>query len=392
MIELVSKDRCSGCSACFNACKIGALSLETDETGFWFPKINREKCIECGACVKVCPALDKPEYVSEAPKAYIVQSKDDEIRRQSTSGGAFTAIARRVIANGGVVFGASIDEEYKVSHVWVENEEDLSKFRGSKYVQSWIGSSYIDAEKILKTGREVGFSGTPCQIYALKKYLGREYENLLTVDVMCRAVPSPKVLNRYLEYQKEKHPGFDRIIFRDKTLGYSYTTVSLYQGNTNVYREGSESDPWLRLFLGGFCNRSSCYSCIYQGSSRASDITLCDWWDVSDVEKRMDDNKGTTGIAVWTAKGRRALERSLENCKYKEIPFLEIDKRLQSRNKIIKPQTEGFYLDINTLPADQFINRYVPRTRKTTIKRNLRRIMVKLHLHEFIRRLKHKMK
>lgn len=392
MIELVSKEKCSGCSACFNACKLGALTMETDETGFWFPKIDRVKCVECGTCVRACPAKEKPEYKCEDPKAYIVQNKDDEVRRQSTSGGAFTAIAKQIIRRGGVVFGAAIDDEYKVSHVWVETEEGLEKFRSSKYVQSWVGTAYQEAEKFLKDGREVCFSGTPCQINGLKKYLRKDYNNLLTIDVMCRAVPSPKVLKKYLEYQKERHPSFNRIVFRDKSLGYSYTTVALYQGTKTLYKEGSESDPWLRLFLGGFCNRSSCYYCIYQDSNRASDITLCDWWDISSISKEMDDNKGATGVVVWSLRGRKVFDCTLEECTYKEIPFQKLNDRLHSRESLNKRQFDDFYKDLDVLSAHQFISKYVPRTRKITVKRTVRRVMVKLHLHEFVRRLKHKLR
>ena len=138
MIQLVDKSKCSGCSACYNACKVNALRMVEDKTGFWFPQIEKERCVECGACMKACPAMDKPYYSCDDPKAFIVQNKDDRIRRQSTSGGAFTGIARQIIAQGGVVFGAAIDENYHVSHIYVETEKGLGKFRSSKYVQSKI--------------------------------------------------------------------------------------------------------------------------------------------------------------------------------------------------------------------------------------------------------------
>jgi coenzyme F420-reducing hydrogenase beta subunit len=390
MIELVEKTKCSGCSACFNACKVGALSLETDDTGFWFPQINREKCIGCGACVKSCPALDKLEYVSEAPKAYIVQNKDDEIRRQSTSGGAFTAIAKGVIEKGGIVFGASIDEEYKVSHICVENEDTLSKFRSSKYVQSWIGGSYIDAEKNLKSGREVCFSGTPCQIYGLKKYLGRDYENLLTVDVMCRAVPSPKVLKKYLDYQREKHPNYDRIVFRDKGRGYSYSGVALYHGDKVLYRGGSESDPWLRLFLGGYCNRETCHECLYQDGVRASDITLWDCWGTQNYAPEWDDNKGTTNVIAWSRKGQEAVLKC-DDLRIKEIGIDRIDASLK-RNGLHMPayNRSQFFSDAETMQGKEFINKYAPMTPKVRMKSLARSAMHTLHLHDAVRKAVHK--
>ena len=392
MIELVSKDKCSGCSACYNACKFGALSMEIDETGFWFPKIDREKCIECRACMRVCPALNHQEYYSENPKAYIVQNEDDEIRRQSTSGGAFTAIAKEVIKQCGVVFGAAINDDYKVSHVWVDSEAGLAIFRSSKYVQSWIGTAYQEAEKFLKTGREVCFSGTPCQINGLKKYLGKEYENLLTVDVMCRAVPSPKILQKYLEYQREKYPNFDRIIFRDKSRGYSYSGVALYQEDKVLFRGGSESDPWLRLFLGGYCNRETCHSCLYQDGIRASDITLWDCWGTYNYAPEWDDNKGTTNLIAWTAKAERIVVQS-DDLRIKEIGIDHIDASLK-RNSLRKPQYDQnqFFYDADILSGKEFINKYAPITAKVRMKGFARSMMHKLHLHDAVRKAVHKLR
>jgi len=392
MIELVGKDKCSGCSACFNACKFGALSMETDETGFWFPKIDREKCVECGACMRACPALEKPEYKSEDPKAYIVQNKDDEIRRQSTSGGAFTAIAKQVINRGGVVFGAAIDAEFKVSHIWVETEEELAKFRSSKYVQSWIGTAYQEAEKFLKGGREVCFSGTPCQIYGLKKYLGKEYGNLLTIDVMCRAVPSPKVLKKYLEYQREKYPNYDRIVFRDKGRGYSYSGVALYEGSKVLYRAGIESDPWLRLFFKGYCNRETCHECMYQDGVRASDITLWDCWGTQNYAPEWDDNKGTTNVIAWTAKGKETVTKC-GDLRIKEIGIDNIDASLK-RNSLRKPQynRHQFFSDAEALSGIEFINKYASMTLKVRAKGFARSTMHALHLHDVVRKAVHKLR
>lgn len=393
MVKLVSKDKCTGCSACFNACKVGAISMETNETGFWFPEIKNSKCIECGACMRSCPVLEKLEYKSIEPHAFIVQNKDDEIRKQSTSGGAFTAIAKYVIKKGGVVFGAAIDENYDVSHIWINNEFDIAKFRSSKYVQSWIGKAYQEAESFLKNGGGLCcFSGTPCQIYGLKKYLGRDYENLITVCVMCRAVPSPKVLHKYLEVQREKYPSFDRITFRDKGRGYSYSGVALYQGEKILYRGGSESDPWLRLFLGGFCNRDACHECIFQDGERASDITMWDCWETQVYAPEWDDNKGTTNIIVWTNKGNKIIEDSNE-LRVKEIGIKNIDANLK-RLPLKKPEFDqtAFFIDCSTLTAKKFIDKYVPNTAIVRMKKLVRCFMHTLHLHDTVRKAVHRIR
>ncbi len=390
MIALVPKEKCSGCSACLNACKTGALSMEPDETGFWFPVIAQEKCVECGACARACPALEKPAYQSEAPKAYIVQNKEEEIRRQSSSGGAFTALAKAVIEKGGAVFGAAIDKDGRVSHVCADRESDLARFRGSKYVQSWIGLTYREAEKLLQAGRPVCFSGTPCQIYGLKRYLGREYENLFTVDLVCKSAPSPKVFQKYLAYQKEKYPTFDRIFFRDKSRGYFYSCMALCQGEKVLYRGSSESDPWYRLFLGGFCNRELCYGCPYQTGTRASDITIWDCWDVQNYAPEWNDNKGTTAMAVWTKKGGELVASSVGYMRYKEIPLDSVKDKL-NRKPLGRAKTDmkTLYQDCDSLTPKQFVKKYTPINFSVRLKRGARRALHLLHIHNFIRKLVH---
>lgn len=343
--------------------------------------------------MRACPALEKSKYYGEKPRAFIVQNVDDEIRRQSTSGGAFTAIANEVIVRGGVVFGAAMNEEFCVTHVSVESKSDLSKFRSSKYVQSIVGDAYQIAEKELKSGRQVLFSGTPCQIEGLKKYLRKEYENLTTVDVMCRAVPSPKILRKYIDYQKDKYPNFDRIVFRDKGRGYSYSCVTIYRNNKVVYRGGSESDPWLRLFLGGYCNRETCHKCLYQTGTRASDITLWDCWETQNYVPEWDDNKGTTNVITWTNKGYDIINSCVNELRTKEIGIENIDASL-NRSILHRPNynREKFFNDAEILQGKEFINKYAPMTYKVRIKKAVRTTMHSLHLHDVVRKMVHRIR
>lgn len=393
MIQLVEKSKCSGCSACYNACKVNALRMLDDKTGFWFPEIDSEKCVECGACVRACPAIEKPIYSSDSPKAYIVQNKDDRVRMQSTSGGAFTGIARQIIAQGGVVFGAAIDADYQVSHIYVETERELSQFRSSKYVQSRIGKAFVQTLEFLKSGRMVCFSGTPCQVYGLKKFLGKDYGNLITVDVMCRAVPSPKVLKKYLDYQRKKYPDYDRIVFRDKGRGYSYPCVTLYHGKKVLYRGGSESDPWLRLFLGGYCNRETCHDCLYQAGVRASDITMWDCWGTQNYAPEWDDNKGTTNLIAWTEKGKKLITHESSGLRVKEIGIENIDANLERKSlRIPNYDRERFFEDCDRMSAIEFINKYAPMTAKVKIKRIGRETIHTLHLHNAMRKAVHSMR
>jgi len=385
-IILADKTKCCGCSACFNACKFGALSMEPDEGGFLYPKMDENKCKKCGACLCSCPALNSVTISSNDPVSYIVQNKNEKIRRQSTSGGAFTEIAKHIIGQGGYVFGAAMDDNFNVRHIKVNTENGLSFFRNSKYVQSSIGTSYCEAKSLLNKGKMVCFSGTPCQISGLKQYLGKEYDNLITVDVMCRAVPSPKALKKYIDFQRIKYPSFDRIVFRDKARGYSYSGIALYHGNKALYRGSSESDRWLRLFLGGFCNRASCGDCKYQTDGHPSDISICDWWEVSEIDKSMDDNKGTTGVAIWTKKGIDVFDAISKQLVYKSIDSELMKKRLTKRGKPGKGGSKQFYKDLNTLNSLDFMNKYVPNSYKTEAKRIARYVLYRVRIHDLLKK------
>ena len=200
MIEIINKTDCCGCSACEQACPKRCISLLPDKEGFWYPQVEKSACIDCGLCEKVCPVLNsKPER--KPLHVYAAINKNEEIRAKSASGGMFTLIAQRVIDEGGVVFGVKFDEHWNVVFGYTETIEGLEAFRRSKYVQAWVGESYKQAKSFLDTGRKVLFTGVPCQIAALLLFLRKPYDNLLTVDLLCEGVPSPKLWKRYLRVE-----------------------------------------------------------------------------------------------------------------------------------------------------------------------------------------------
>ena len=203
MIEIRDKKNCCGCAACVQKCPKHCVSLKEDEEGFLYPVVNVDKCIDCGLCEKVCPVLNQDKK-HEPIGVYAAKNKNDETRKNSSSGGVFTLLAENVIKRGGVVFGARFDERWEVVHDYVEDKEGISKFRGSKYVQSTIGDNYLKAEQFLKAGRKVLFSGTPCQIAGLKHFLRKDYDNLLTVDFICHGAPSPGVFRTFLRDEMHK--------------------------------------------------------------------------------------------------------------------------------------------------------------------------------------------
>lgn len=316
MIDIKEKKDCCGCSACVQRCPKSCISMREDNEGFLYPEVNKEICIDCGLCEKVCPVINQSE--ERKPMAvYAAKHKDDRIRLASSSGGVFTAIAESVIDEGGVVFGARFDKNWSVIHGYTETKEGLAAFRGSKYVQSRIDESYKDAEAFLKTGRKVLFSGTPCQIAGLKRFLRKEYDNLLTVDFICHGVPSPGVWREYLKEETARQCGekdtvlshpknnsedvhIENISFRDKRLGwkrYSFALTFSTANGSGVKKTVLLSEPlnkniFLRGFLADLYLRPSCYACPAKKFKSGSDVTIGDFWGVQNVMPEIDDDKG----------------------------------------------------------------------------------------------------
>ena len=328
MIEIINKKDCCGCHACATVCAKHSITMQADEEGFLYPVVDKGTCVECGLCEKVCPIINQND--SRKPlKVYAAKNQNEEVRKQSSSGGIFTLLAEAVIAENGVVFGARFDESWNVVHSWTDTIEDLDFFRGSKYVQSTIGSTYKEAREFLQQGRKVLFSGTPCQIAGLKRYLRKEYENLLTVDVVCHGVPSPLVWRRYLDdmrsslslkYNVVEGTHFSPIItdisFRDKKNGWKkycfrlrYIVPSVNAASTSVVEEEYEflqpftENDFMKGFLRNIYLRPSCYACSARSGKSGSDISIADFWGVQNFYPEFDDDKGIGLILINSDKG-----------------------------------------------------------------------------------------
>lgn len=394
MPQLIDSSNCCGCSACMNICKQAAIQMEPDKEGFSHPVINPALCIECGSCERVCPGLSPATNPNTQLEVFIAQNKDEKVRYESTSGGAFSAIAAEIINRQGVVFGAVIDEYFNVKHTYVETINDLKKFRNSKYVQSSIGDTYKLAKQFLIIGKYVCFSGTPCQINGLYKFLGRDYDNLITVDVVCKSVPSPLIFKKYIQFKKEREKNFSDIVFRDKFRGFHYCTMAHYVSHTDrelkkaEYRRGSESDEWLRLFLSGIMCRQSCISCPYQTKSRVGDFTLGDMWVTGDSS--FDDNKGTTLLHIWTPKAKTFFNSLNNSVKSKLVP-IEKSRGAERKVSIKKSEKrEQFFKDAVILNNRSFFDKYAPYDIKYKLKNYIRYILWKIGIQSFIRNIKHK--
>lgn len=312
MIKIDNKANCCGCSACAQVCPKSCVTMKADEEGFLYPIVNADSCINCKLCEKVCPHINNKKF--DFPiKAYAVAHPDLKVRKLSSSGGAVTSIAEKIINNGGVVFGAVFDEGWNVKHQSICKIEDLKLIRGSKYVQSEIGNStYIEVEKLLKNNKNVLIVGTPCQIRGLNLYLKKEYSNLITVDIICHGVPSPKVWQHYLSKYK-KRGKIIQVEFRNKDLrGWeAYNFHLLYQnrsGQMKAVYEDIKQNPFMRGFIHDLYSRPSCSLCPAKNFNSGSDFTCGDFWGIKETYPEYYDENGVSILSVNTIKGDKFLK------------------------------------------------------------------------------------
>lgn len=364
MINITDKSQCCGCSACVQRCPKQCISMHRDAEGFLYPKVDESVCIGCGLCERVCPVIN--QYGEREPLAvYAAKNTDDAVRMQSSSGGMFTLLAERTIEQGGVVFGARWDEEWNVRHDCVERKEDIAKFRSSKYLQSIIGDSYLKAEKYLKQGRQVMFTGTPCQIAGLRHFLRKDYDNLLAVEVICHSVPSPGVWQQYLSEKLQaiglRKSDIRQISFRDKSTGWKTYSFVIKDKSGNEYRELSGKNAFMRGFLADLYTRPSCHACPVKHLKSGSDITLGDWWGIDSLMPEIDDDRGVSAVTVNTEKGRAALKAI--DVQVHPFPYEELTKRNPAlvRSAAV-PENRGEFFKADGRTFEEKIKRLVVRT------------------------------
>lgn len=390
MIEIKDKKDCCGCHACYSACPKNCIAMKEDAEGYRYPSVDTSSCIDCGLCEKVCPVLQykKPEPFKQ--KAYVVQHRDENVLRESTSGGFYTAIAKYILNKGGVVFGAHLNEQFEAEHCYVEKYEDLWQFRNSKYVQSKIGETYKQVRDFLKEGRIVLFSGTPCQLEGLFQFLrNKQYDNLYTVDVVCRAVPSPLVLRKYLEMQKEKMATeFKDLKFRDKYHGYKYSSMSLFAKSGKDYHEGIDTDVYLRSFFSGTNIRQSCPDCKFRSRYRRTDFTMWDCFTIDEFSAELDNDKGATRLLCQSERAVAIL-----NELHSELRIVEVDteKAIRGVKELVSgptlhPQREVFFSDLNSMPAAEVFSKYFPITLRHRLEKQARLWSNRLGIYKIMKK------
>ena len=359
MKEILEKKKCTACTACVNICPKNAIKMIEFEDGFKYPTIDQNKCTDCKLCQTVCPVLNKHKN-NITNKCYVAYNKNEDILLKSSSGGIFSALADYILNNEkGLIIGAAFDEDNNLIHIAVDNNKDLNKLQGSKYLQSDLNKifQYI---KINLKNKKVLFVGTPCQVSGLKSFLKKEYKNLICVDLFCHGVPSPKLFKKYIkELEKQKDQKLERYNFRDKCTGWeTYSNTAEFKEVKDT--QLSKDNTYMKLFLSDIALRESCYNCNFKIGNKYSDITLGDFWGIQKYYPEMYNNKGVSAIIVNTEKGQDILNKiqnqiNIKQCKLTEIidqnPFVQISAEYPRKRT-------QFFTELDSLSIEELSQKY----------------------------------
>lgn len=333
MIELKRKEDCCGCHACQTVCPKKCIEMRADEEGFLYPFTRADECIDCHLCEKVCPIINKnsvpaKERFSE-PRVFALRSRDENLVQNSSSGGLFTMLAGETIARGGVVFGARWNADFSaVIHDFTETLDGLAAFRGSKYLQSVIGDNLAKAKRFLLAGRQVLFTGTPCQIAGLRRALNRDFPNLLAVDIACWKVPSPLVWREFFNDLKTSFPQekISEVCHRKKVENngkFSCADLSAESAAGTLFQKPLYSTAFGKGFGSGLITRPSCFECPAKNRNSGSDLTIGDFWGVEKTFPRLNSQKGISVAIANNARGLAVLEKVFPQCSVVEETKLE---------------------------------------------------------------------
>lgn len=358
---------CCACRACEQICLHKALHFDEDKEGFLYPVLNKELCVDCGLCGKVCPMMNADQTQHDEGEAYVAQNVDAEDLRTSSSGGGFIAIAKYVLDKGGVVYGAAYQSSPVVAHERVEHVEDLEKLKGSKYVQSDTRDVYSQVKQDLRNGRWVYFTGTPCQVAGLKLFLRKEQDKLITSDLICHGTPSPRIFQNTVRHMEESlNADFRNYSFRDKKVrGWSCSSSSSsYKHRTKsneIYVNYSrDMEAYFKAFISGHLMRMNCYQCPFANSRRCGDITLADFWG---VRRQMPDfpaiHKGVSLLIANGDKGKRLMSELKASFHIRPVSMedaMETNTNLRQPTPFTEERKSSYALAFNDYPA--FVRRY----------------------------------
>ena len=373
------KEDCNGCGTCSLLCPVNAIKMIEDEEGFLYPKIDEEKCIKCNKCRKICSNYPrKNEYQI---KAYATKNKDEEKRKNSTSGGMFKILAEYVINKNGIVFGVRLNKNLVAIHDYAETIKECKEFSFSKYVRSDLNHSYEKVKKFLSEDRYVLFTGTPCQVQGLRNYLGKDSEKLILCEIICHANPSPKVLKMYIKnHENISKQKVKQIYFRSKNKEMDNSAYIEFEDGTK-----KKIQEYITAFSGNqLINRPSCYQCQFVDENRKADFTIGDLWGIERILPEFNDNKGISLLTVNTEKAEKIFDKIKDMLDYKEVNLKEAFRYNHHSNLSKNKHRDKFFLDIsNGKINENNIIKYLQKYTKKSIyrkvlnkaKRILRRVL-----------------
>lgn len=385
MIDKVSKQDCTGCSACLNVCPTNAIAMRPDKDGFQYPLIDLDTCIKCEACERVCPILSgqrRNEERLEIPEAKAAWSNNHETRVMSTSGGLFTELATAFLQDAGYVVGAIYNEYFQVEHFMISSVDELPRLRQSKYVQSDKKDIFRRVKKKLQSGARVLFVGAPCEVGGLYNFLGKAYERLVTIDYICLGTNSPKIYNRFLDMLRERYQSeITRVWFKNKEKGWNSFCTRVDFANGKYYLKNRRHDYFMRGYIGPkkYYTRQCCEHCRYKEIPRQADITLADFWGVARLNPALDEDLGTSAVLLNSSKGTglyRVLQDRVQDC---DVSFEDIAAGNQALLKSVKlaDDREAFFQDLDRLRFDHLIDKYC----KKSLRQVLADLRADIHLY-----------
>ena len=386
-VKLIKKDACCGCTACYSVCPKNAITMECDEEGFLYPKIDENKCVNCGLCLKVC--RDKMKYLTDINKVkvYAAKNRDECVLKKSSSGGISNALGKKIIDVGGIVYGVIYDENHRVIVKRSETKKDLDRLYGSKYVQADLQNTFKEVHDDLRNNKVVLFIATSCYVAGLKSFLINKkcnIDNLYTVDLVCHGVPSPKIFSDYINYLREKYD-FDHFEFRTKELPWGYGSknygCTIFLKNNKKIVDSTDARLFLNIFFSNYCLRPCCYKCAFSKIEKPADMTIADYWGVANEHPDFFDEKGVSAVIIHTDKGEKlfndtkdiiAIKSSINKVKNKQ-PNLD-------KPSGIKNDRDLFWKTYEDMGFKYVCKKYFGLNFKTLLKSNIKKVLVKIKI------------